>query len=859
VGSLPLGPASVRGLVIELERGLPAPALLQYALANLTLKARAGKESLQVVFTFPAGFVQAHTDLIAKLGAYTDALGTVFAPGWEAEVAKAAELALNKPVFLKLEGETPAEQVASRYLDAVMAASGTSVDVIWTEQSGAHLVAPLCKTANFMAGVLTKDFSPMAAALAPFAVTSGGVETGPQKLFADGRTPNVAMLAKPGASSANPKTLDMRGSAGEQFEMEWYDPIAGARLIPGKSVPSGGSVAQSCVAQSSYVFLLMRKSGTAEQRVYSEVQVSDRADLKVEEVIARWQRYKEAQRQALDSYTSACFTNLHFQPTNMGSGFDVSMRIKQYAKRDTPTEWVQTDFYVNGVRFKQANFPLPQLEPEKVVTQPLDLKVNEKYSYHLAGTEQMNGVQAYVVAVDPIGQNENLYSGRIWIDTKTFRQVRMDLRQRSAKSNVISNQETQNFALAPDGKGREYNLLKSIYAQQTLNAAGRDFILEKTYTYSDYAINVENFDSELAAARKSDKPMYRDTEAGLRTLRNEHGERVEQPAGQKRIKSIVSGVLYDGSFTYPIPLFGYSLVDFNYHGSQLSMFFAGPILAANISKQVNSRFRVGLDMALNGLPGNERVYDGNKEVLSRGLWSWEETSGLRMTWQPTAGLSFTAAGYVAYNYFRRTSDTDKNFMLPRNGISLLPTAEFKYAKKGFIFTGKATQGHRLGWKQFGLPEAPDSPLRKNYLTYSGDFNKNFYLSKFTKSGVSLAYYSGEHLDRFSRYRPSFFASPRLRGIPSGTDSFDTVAVAGVSHGFNVADLIKFEGSYNHAWGRNRIENSTFKAYDGLDFEMGTAGPWGTYLQGIFTYALKGNLERYNSRFGAYLLIFKPLK
>jgi hypothetical protein len=29
------------------------------------------------------------------------------------------------------------------------------------------------------------------------------------------------------------------------------------------------------------------------------------------------------------------------------------------------------------------------------------------------------------------------------------------------------------------------------------------------------------------------------------------------------------------------------------------------------------------------------------------------------------------------------------------------------------------------------------------------------------------------------------------------------------------------------------------------------------VQGIFTYALKGDLQRYNRRFGVYLLIFRP--
>ena len=43
----------------------------------------------------------------------------------------------------------------------------------------------------------------------------------------------------------------------------------------------------------------------------------------------------------------------------------------------------------------------------------------------------------------------------------------------------------------------------------------------------------------------------------------------------------------------------------------------------------------------------------------------------------------------------------------------------------------------------------------------------------------------------------------------------------------------------------------------MEFDFGTAGPWGTYLQGTITYALHGNIERYNTRWGAFLVIFKP--
>ncbi len=150
---------------------------------------------------------------------------------------------------------------------------------------------------------------------------------------------------------------------------------------------------------------------------------------------------------------------------------------------------------------------------------------------------------------------------------------------------------------------------------------------------------------------------------------------------------------------------------------------------------------------------------------------------------------------------------------------------------------RLTERRGGGW---GGPVRPreelEAPAEPSFIRYSGTSARAL-LREVYQAGPHLSYYGGEHLDRFSRYQPSFFSRPRIRGIPSGTDTFDALAVAGVSR-FNIMDFVKLEGSYNHAWGRNRTESPTFHAYDGQDFDFKTAAPWGTYIQGMFTYALR---------------------
>ena len=889
LGRLPLSNAKVRGLVVEVEEPMVAPEQFSFALLNIAVQAKGSRPDLQIAFMFPGGFIPQHGDLIKRLAFYSDWLGTVFGSSWQTDSAWVADNALNKPIVLKLETGPSAspEQAGAAYVNAALATSGTSVNLLWVEPRDVETLSGVCTANNSLARLITPDFNPMPSATAPFKATLEGSATGEPKWFTDSHSPDLGVVVQVNGASASPKTITIAGPAG-QFDIQWYDPVTGSKLHPGDVKTEGKRITQSCACDSEYALIFIHQLAGAEEKAFSTVNVTARADLTVEEIVARWQQYRESQRQKLDNYISTCFMTLHFDATNFGPGFDISMPMKQYSNRRTGLlEWSQTGFYIDGVKLKHKfEFPLPQLEPEKVMTQPLELTLNEKYSYKLLGTEQVNGSYTFVVGVEPREQTETLFSGKIWIDGTTFRQVKMYLTQRGAKSNVVANVETQTYELVSDGKGNQFNLLTSIYAQQTLNAADRDFILEKTYKFSDYLINVSDFDVQLGTARSSDLPMYRETAAGLRVLKKEGDQRVEQVTNDKRVKSIVGGAFYQGTYNFPIPIAGFSLVDFNYHntGSQLSIFFAGPFLAADLSHQYGRKFRLGFDLAVSGLPGENRVFCGsttsgttttttcpsfgNTEAKNQEFWNWQESVGLRATWQATTALSLTASSYLLYDYFRKTSDTDNTFILPRSGVTLLPSVELKYARHGYSLSGEAEEGWRPSWRTYGFPGDPTAqplPIPANmerafsrYTRYYGDFDKNLYFGKFTRGGVDLSYYGGNTLDRLSRYWPALFSQPRIRGIPGGTDSFDAVAVASAYYGFNVAEVIKFEGSYSYARARNTAESLSFRKFDGVEFDASTAGPWGTYLQTTVTYALAGNIPRYNSRWAGFIMIFKPL-
>jgi hypothetical protein len=875
VKSLPLSATAVRGVMIEIKEPLTAPDLFAFGLVRLALAVKGYNAGLRLAFVFPPGFIGSHGDLVKRLAIYSDLLGTTYAEGWKQDAAWIAEQALNKPVILKINAAT-----TSPFLAAVLAAGGSSVEIVWAEPPDAKAAAALCASSGFLSRSIRGNMVATDSTASPFDVSVDGVKNNEHRWFVGGAA-DVVIVARVNASRESPKTVRLQSTKSGPFEIKWYDPATGAELRAGEVTKNGNGFAQTCASTSEYALISIHRQSETET-VSNTVEVKSGVELSVAEIIARWQQNREAQKQKLENYMASSFLSMHFEATTLEPGFDFSMELKQFVSRDGPTELAQKNFYINGVKFgKNHEFPLPAIEPEKVMTPPLELELNERYDYKLLGTEQVNGILCFVVGVEPKVRDEALYSGKIWIDGTTFREVKQTLSQRGIKSNVLVNVETQNYELVRDDKGNQFNLPRSISAQQLLNAAGRDFVLQRTVQFSDYVINSASFGVDLAAEHNSEDPMFRETGQGLRSLRKKNGDRVLVEQSAKNIKSRVGGLMYGGTFNFPIPFFGTSTVDFDFHhtGAQLSTFFAGPILISDLSKQYRPKFRVALDLALTGVPGQNRIYANNKELLQGEVWTWEQTVGVRASWQAATHLSVTASTYFSYDNFLRTSQAEERYGLPRNGLNILPGLEIKYSRKGYVFDAQGIRGERIGWRPFGCPSldpspsgcgsslpnpppAPNSLLvqrpQNAFTLYDADLNKDYYIRKFTKGGWDVSYWGGDQLDRFSRYFPSFLTTPRLHGIPPGTDSFDAIAMANVHYGFNVLDLFKVEGMYAYARARNLDESLRFRKFDGPEVNFDIPGPWSTLMQGTVSYALDGNIPRYNSRWAVYILVFKPL-
>jgi hypothetical protein len=93
---------------------------------------------------------------------------------------------------------------------------------------------------------------------------------------------------------------------------------------------------------------------------------------------------------------------------------------------------------------------LPLIQPEKVVTLPLDLTFDKSYDYQLAGEDELAGRPAYVVAFEPTKElaGKSLYRGRVWIDRETFGLLRFGP-QTHLEAPILQNEETDLYRAVP--------------------------------------------------------------------------------------------------------------------------------------------------------------------------------------------------------------------------------------------------------------------------------------------------------------------------------------------------------------------------------------------------------------------------
>jgi hypothetical protein len=607
--------------------------------------------------------------------------------------------------------------------------------------------------------------------------------------------------------------------------------------------------------------LLIDFNRDAAETVVDRSEVVGRRGLSIEEILARHQAVQRRQDVRVQSYIAEVETAQHFRPTVADPGYDVVTENRYYVSGDD-TEWEELSFSVNGARWGADRPPFPLLQPEKVLSLPLQLRFDTGYRYRLDGEERVNGYDCYIVRFEPARTDVALYRGTVWIDKRSFARIRVQAVQGGLPAPVVSNEEIQDYAPPMIVDDLPVFLLRALNARQVMMIAGRNVLVEKLVSFRDIRVNDPRFDVERAAARNGDRIMFRETDAGLRYYLKRNGERVVSERPLDRARALAMGVYVDPSYSFPLPIFGLNYLNFAFGGpnSQLAILFGGVLAAGNIqrSKLGQGPLDASIDFFGIAVPSTDRIYTAEGEQKGESVLTWPASTGLRVGWQYTPFQKLTGLYEFRFDAYTADTLTDPDFTVPASTVTNGGGIAWEYRRNGYIFTSSITEYRRASWQAWGTGVEEAAPADGTaYSRYQANLSRDWYLSAFQKVHVNGGYFGGRDLDRFSKYQFGMFDDTRMHGVPASGVRYAELGMLRGSYSVNVFDIYRVDLFAEQAWGRDRAE--PWEPITGIGAAVNLRGPKSTILRADFGTSFLPDRFQSVGSYTLQVLVLKPLK
>lgn len=645
----------------------------------------------------------------------------------------------------------------------------------------------------------------------------------------------ASILSLPTDRYSNPKRI---GAAGETAITD--SGVRGDQLLIGLAAPS-----------TPYAVVVDHVE-IAENVTRETISVATERGITVEEIIRNHQAYDSFQESIEPRYVARNITNLRFDIGGGAEALEATISGNYFSDRGERADWVWSDFYINGVKWKYGKIPeLPLLQPEKVTQLPLDLHLSNDYRYELVRVTDLDGYRVYEVRFEPPPQAPEslpLYRGTVWIDGRTWARVRIAMVQLNLSGEILSNEEQVDFIafsretrlpltsteVAKIEPRAIVWLPRLVTAQQVISAAGRASVVQRETSFSQFRLDPPEFETLLAQVSASDARMVRETEAGLRYLEKEGDVRVVKEGFDTAQLFLVGGIHHDDGMEYPVvPLGGVDYFNFDLFGKgiQTNVFFAGVVLAANATHPDvgGTRTNVGFDFFGIAIPTENKMRrDGIErpeetiKMIPVGLFA--------RAGHPFAGFGKVDVSLgVSHQTYQRADDTAESFAIPSDTFIITPGIEVRYARRGWSLSGWYDYNQRTEWEPWGRLEEFD-PEQKNFSRFGASIGKSFYLPRFQRIGTDVTYVDGQHLDRFSKYGLGFFGAQRVHGIQSGTVQAERMIIGHLSYGFVISEQFRLEAFYDHALVDDTTSGLDRDSFQGLGIAGQTIGPYGTLLR-----------------------------
>ncbi|MFN7972381.1 MAG: sigma-E factor regulatory protein RseB domain-containing protein [Acidobacteriota bacterium] len=597
-----------------------------------------------------------------------------------------------------------------------------------------------------------------------------------------------------------------------------------------------------------------------------KVAVASEEELPVAEIIARYQKFQAEQDDRFQSFIADERISLHYE-ISVGTTIDVVSDNVFYTKKGGETEWRETAFYVNGVKWRWGDRPkLPLIQPEKVVTVPLLITLGKEFDYELKGKEDVNGHPCYVVAFTPKDETRSAYGGRVWIDRKTFARIQMSVVQTALTPPVISNEETDSYEPVASGAGTFW-MATRISGQQLFSIGGSSTPVVRQVEMSNFKINDPGFDDAVKQAYASPDIMFRETDKGYRYLDSENGQRV---VNNKETRSSLLGAIgafYTQDLDYPLPLAGINYFNFDlFHtGTQLNTFFAGPLLTLTVNKpDLWGKNQLSADVIGFGISTNDKVYAGATEIPEEEVKVLHEIADLRLGIPFAQYFRFNASYALDFYRYSDGKDMADDFVLPKDHLEHSASLGFDFKKSGWRATLDGTYVKRSSWEPWGRPgNTGYSPDHDSYQYGAFSAGKDFYFPKFMRLHADLTIQQGENQDRFSKFSFGYFGN-RIRGFSGSGVRYDQGIQARGYYGFNVGEVVRLDANFDYARVRDRDAagldgESDWRAFYGVGLTGTLLGPWKTIINLDYGYGLHSDIPGLEHQSEYRIVILKVFK
>jgi hypothetical protein len=728
----------------------------------------------------------------------------------------------------------PTSDPARRVLDDVLEDIGT--DVVLRAWPAAEVTAASIRGLAPLAALLSNQTEPLdERAIGLTLTTAAGrdVTAGVRhRVLFDTRTFST-FLVYWGATDPAPLrvslTLPVEGAPGIR------DLLTGARpAATGYTRDSASGRVQVSVPLTGGPMLVDFNEGAGEVMTDTG-SVTAQRQLSVAEVISRHQQAQVAQDGLVRNYIASARMRQHFRPTLTDPGYDV-VTENRYFVEGAAVEWEELSFSVNGSKWETDRPPFPLLQPEKVLSLPLQLRFDAGYEYRLDGTARVDGFDCYVVRFEPVRRDSALYRGTVWIDRRTFARIRVQAVQSGLAAPVVSNEETLHYVHAATIENQPVFLFGGLTARQIVLVAGRNLLIEKAVTFSGFRVNDREFEPSRAAARTSDRVMYRETDAGLRYYVKEGDRRVISENQTTRVKAMAMGVYLDPSYAFPLPIFGINYLNFGLGSSddtQLALLFGGVLIAGNVQrpKLGSTPFDASIDFFAIAAPSSDRVYRAGGEAEQERVLTWPLSTGLNLGWQATPFQKATLQYQFRFDASIRDRTTAATFQPPASTLTNGIGGAWEYRRGGYSVLLNGTWFGRSRWRAWGPEGATVAPEpSRTYAKYSVGVSRSIFLGPFQKFYVNANWFGGRDLDRFVQYQFGMFDDTRIHGVPASGVRFGELAMVRGSYSLNIFEMYRLDLFLEHAWGRDRPADAGWQRIPGVGTAVNFRTPWNTILR-----------------------------